>query len=337
MKHDFIQNRSLPGSALVRCVALVGALSASVATLNSASDIPASIRFLRPLHLDVKMRVDSQRDISLRLDPSMEPVGQQLDTHQMWKLDQIRREIPQKFRVLQNLFPRQIAEYLLREGVALPEPGTSQLDALAPNVSAEIATRIAERYLTEPLPSGLTEDQARVRSEFVSAAAAMLPAEQAALRPVLESCARYSDPDFGTAKKTSTFLALKKQYSPYKDVPMTVAGDTLILGGKVVTERLSADAAVAGRSAEQFAYARRAEIARDLAQWRAAQISGEAYAGTIKSFLNDPRLAEFTPEEVHRAYARIFGRDLKTDIAADRMAAKAGKPVTYLEVMASAH
>ena len=55
-----------------------------------------------------------------------------------------------------------------------------------------------------------------------------------------------------------------------------------------------------------------------LNHWRTAQITGNAYAGTIRSFLNDPRLAEFTPEEVSRAYQRVFGRDLKTDLEADR-------------------
>ena len=317
----------------LRIAALAAAMCVSTAALNSASDIPASVRFHRPLHLDVNLRVDSQHDISLRLDPSLEPIGQQLDSHQMWKLDQIRAEIPQKFRILQNMFPRQIAEYLLRGGSAVREP-VSYSDSSYPDDATDVAIRIAERYLSEPLPSGFTEEQLRARHAFITTAARNLPAEKAALRPVLESCARYSDPDFGTAKKTDIFLALKKQYSPYKDVAMSVVGDTLILGGRIVTERLRADAAVESRTPEQFAQARRSELTSDLAQWRAAQISGDAYAGTIKSFLKDPRLQDFTPEETHRAYARIFGRDLKTDIAADRLAAKEGKPITYAEMAA---
>jgi hypothetical protein len=282
----------------LRIAALVTAMSVSTAALNSASDIPESVRFLRPLHLDVKMRVDSQHDISLRLDPSLEPIGKQLDSHQMWKLDQIRTEIPQRFRILQNMFPRQISEYLLRQGIAAPTPApTPRFEPSPSDTSTEVAIRIAERYLSEPLPTGFTEEQLRARHAFITAAARNLPAEKAALRPVLESCARYSDPDFGTAKKTEIFLALKKQYSPYKEIAMSVVGDTLILGGRIVTERLRADAAVESRTPEQFAQARRAELAQDLAQWRAAQISGDAYAGTIKSFLNDPRLQDFTPEE----------------------------------------
>ena len=115
---------------------------------------------------------------------------------------------------------------------------------------------------------------------------------------------------------------------------MSVAGDTLILGGNVVSERLRTDAAIAGRTPEQNAAERRAELTQVLAQWRAAQVSGDAYAGTIKTFLEDPRLADFTPEEIHRAFARIFGRELKTDIAADRMATKEGRLVTCAELMA---
>ena len=150
---------------------------------------------------------------------------------------------------------------------------------------------------------------------------------------MLESCARYTDPDFSTVKKTNTFLTLKKQYSPFKDVAMSVAGDTLMIGGKIVSERLRADAAVAGQSVDLYAQERRAALARDLAAWREGQISGDAYAGTIKSFLSDPRLADFTPEETHRAYSRIFGRDLKMDINADRISAKEGRLVTYAEML----
>lgn len=319
-------------SPRLRLLAITTTFSVAMASQISAADIPESIRFLRPLHLDAKLRVDAQHDISLRLDPSLEPVGQQLDSHQMWKLDQIRAEIPQKFRLLQNMFPRQIAEYLLQRGGSAT-PSTPYLEAAPSEPSTDVAIRVAERYLSEPLATGFTEEQLRARHAFLAAAARNLSAENAALRPVLESCARYTDPDFGTAKKTGIFLALKKQYSPFQDISMSIAGDTLILGGKIITERLRADAAIESRTPEQFAQTRRAQMAGDLAQWRAAQISGDAYAGTIKSFLNDPRLADFTPEETHRAYARIFGRELKTDLAADRLAAKEGHPVTYAEML----
>jgi hypothetical protein len=71
-----------------------------------------------------------------------------------------------------------------------------------------------------------------------------------------------------------------------------------------------------------------------LAHWRTGQITGNAYAGSIRTFLNDPRLSEFTPEEVSRAYLRVFGRDLKTDIEADRVAARLGHPITYNQLRA---
>ena len=289
MKH------TLPhASSPIRLLAVAAAMFVSTAALNTASEIPESLRYFRPVNLDVKMRVDSGHDISLRLEPSQEPIGRQLDTDQMWKLDQIRAELPQRFRLLQNMFPRQIAEYLLRQGFTTS--GSEKETA-----SDEAAPRVAGRRVSETL-----------QADFVF------------------------DSDFDSTKKAKVFLALKKHYNPYREVSMTVAGDTLILGGKVVTDRLRTDASIAGQTPEQYAYARRAELSRDLAEWRAAQISGEAYAGTIKSFLNDPRLTEFTPEETHRAYARIFGRDLKTDVAADRIAAKEGRLVTYAEISASA-
>ena len=194
--------------------------------------------------------------------------------------------------------------------------------------------QIAERYLTEPQPSGFTEEQLAARREFVTNAAAKLPPENGALRAVLESCARSTDAEFGTEGKTRTFFALRKQYSPYKAMPMSVAGDTLLIGGKVVTERLRTDASIAGQTVDRYAQEKHTALTRALEEWRAGQISGDAYAGTIKSFLNDPRLRGFTPEEIHRAYQRIFGRDLKTDIQADRVSAKEGRPVTYAELAA---
>ena len=340
MKHTSPESKSIhvhphPRRFARGAAALLAVIFLPGAALNHAADFHEGIvsvrRDLSPVvNLDVKMRVDAQHDISLRLEPSAEPLGQQLDTHQMWKLDQIRAEIPERFRLLQRLFPRQIAEYLLRQGTgAPPAAGETSRDG-----SAQVAMRIAERYLTEPQPAGFSDEQLHARREFIAKAAASLPAENAALRAVLESCARHPDADFGTVEKTSAFLALKKNYSPYQTVPMSVAGDTLLIGGKVVTERLRTDASVAARTPEQFAQEKYAALTRELAEWRAGQISGDAYAGTIKSFLNDPRLAGFTPGEIHRAYLRIFGRELKTDLDADRLSAKEGRAVTYAELLA---
>ncbi len=326
---------SLHQSRSPQCAALLlAAISFSGAARNHAAEIPDNIvtirREITPSgNLDVKMRIDAQHDISLRLEPSTEPLGQQLDSHQMWKLDQIRTEAPERFRLLQRLFPRQIAEYLLRQGKGA-SPGTADTSR---DGTVQVAMQIAERYLTEPQPAGFTEEQVLARREFIANTAAKLPAENAALRRVLES-ARYADSDFGTERKTNTFLALKKQYSPYKAVAMSLAGDTLIIGGKVITDRLRTDASVAGQTVDRYAQGKYAALTRELEEWRAGQISGDAYAGTIKSFLNDPRLAGFTPDEIHRAYSRIFGRELKTDIAADHLSAKEGRPVTYAEMLA---
>ena len=314
---------------------LLAAISSIGVAPNRASEFSDNIvtirREITPSgNLEVKMNIDAQHDISLRLEPSTEPLGQQLDSHQMWKLDQIRAEAPERFRLLQRLFPRQIAEYLLRQGKST-SAGTADTSR---DGAVQVAMQIAERYLTEPQPAGFTEEQVLARREFIANAAAKLPSENVALRRALESSARYADSDFGTERKTNTFLALKKQYSPYKAVPMSLAGDTLIIGGKVVTDRLRTDASVAGQTVDRYAQGKYAAITRELEEWRAGQISGDAYAGTIKSFLNDPRLAAFTPEEIHRAYQRIFGRDLKTDIAADHLSAKEGRPVTYAELAA---
>ena len=319
--------------------ALFAAFFVSTSVFVSAAEIPEHIvAFRHDLspggNLDVKMSIDAQHDLSLRLEPSTEPLGQQLNTHQMWKLDQIRAEAPDRFRIIQRLFPRQIAEYLLRQGTATTTAGQA---SAARDSASEAAMQIAARYLTEPMPRGFTEEQLQARREIVSAAVAKLPPGNSPLRAVLDRCARDADPDFSSAKKAGLFLTLRKQYSPFNDPTMSVAGDTLMIGGKVVSERLRTDAAVAGQSIEQFAQSRRAAVVRELAQWREGQISGDAYAGTIKSFLNDPRLADFSPAEIHAAYARIFGRDLKTDIAADRLAAKEGRLVTYAEMMAAGH
>ena len=319
-----------------QCTALVLAAISSIGIAPArASEFSDNIVTLRREitpsgNLDVKMNIDARHDISLRLEPSTEPLGQQLDTHQMWKLDQIRAEAPERFRLLQRLFPRQLAEYLLRQGKGTPLPaGDASRDG-----SLQVAMQIAQRYLTEPQPAGFTEEQLLARRDFIANAAEKLPSDETTLRGVLESCARQTDADFGTERKTSAFFALKKQYSPYQAVPMSVAGDTLMIGGRVVTDRLRTDASIAGQTVDRYAQEKYAALTRELAEWRAGQISGDAYAGTIKSFLKDSRLRGFTPDEVHRAYQRIFGRDLKIDIDADRLSAKEGRPVTYAELAA---
>ena len=145
----------------------------------------------------------------------------------------------------------------------------------------------------------------------------------------LEQASQYEDPDFNSPEKASAFLGLKTGYSPYRRVAMAIVGDVLRVDGSIVTEHLAADAAAAGQLPEEYAHRYYLRYSQALDYWRSSQVTGNAYAGTIRRFLNDPRLSEFTPEEVSRAYQRVFGRDLKTDLEADRIAARLGHPVTY--------
>lgn len=289
-------------------------------------ELPESIAVLRhagPLHLGLRA---AAQDVSLSLEPhyTTQTLGDRLTTTQVEKLDRIRTAAPDKFEILQTLFPRQIAEYLLRTDLRVAPP------ASADDPVQRLVLEIAGDYLSAPTPV-LNEEQQRARGEFLEAALGRAP-QDSGLRMVLQSAARYQDADFGSPAKANAFLALQNKYSPYKPVGMSRVGDTLSIGGQVVTDRLATDAAKAGRTADQLASERYDALCRELAHWRDAQLTGNAYAGTIKSFLSDPRLATFTPEEIHRAYHRVFGRELKIDLEADGLAAQLGHPVTYLEL-----
>ncbi|GEM_PF-5040508 len=294
-----------------------------------AADLPMSIATLRQAGpLNIELRTNAAHDVSLYLEPqyTTQTLGDRLTTEQIARLDQVRAEAPEKFEILQCLFPRQIAEYLLRTNA------TAAPVAPADDAVQRLVLEIAGDYLTKPMPGDFTEGQRHARREFLQTALTKLPVEQGDLRNVIESAARYEDPDFGTTEKTNAFLALQNQYSPFKPVGMSLIGDTLSINGKIVTEQLGRDAASARRDPEQLAFDRYNALCREFTRWRDGQLTGNAYAGTIKSFLNDPRLATFTPEEIHRAYRRVFGRDLKIDLQADRVAAQTGHPITYNEL-----
>jgi hypothetical protein len=273
------------------------------------------------------MRTDAGHDVHLRLDTqdTTQDLGHNLTTEQIEKLDTIRAEAPDKYQILSALFPRQIAEFLLR---------TPSRTAPAPADDAiqRIVWEIASDYISQPQNSGLTEDQRRARADFVAASLQSLPPQPAPIQHLLEQASHYEDPDFDSAEKTNTFLVLKDWYSPYRHIGMSIMGDTLRIDGATVTEHLSADAAAARLPMEEYADACYKKYSAALDQWRTGQVTGNAYAGTVRRFLNDPRLAEFTPEEVSRAYQRVFGRDLRTDLEADRIAAKLGHPVTYNDI-----
>jgi hypothetical protein len=280
------------------------------------------------------MRTNAGSDVHLQFDtdyPTQDP-GDRLSDEQIANIDTIRAEAPDKYQVLSSLFPQQIAEFLLRT----PSAGASSSAAPAPAPADDAVQRalweIASDYISQPENPSFTEGQRRARADFIKASLESLPPQPAPIQHLLEQASQYEDPDFSSPEKASTFLVLKDGYSPWRRVGMSIMGDTLRIDGAVVTGRLSTDAAAAGLTTEEYAddYYNRYTLA--LNRWRAAQITGNAYAGTIRTFLNDPRLAEFTPGEVSRAYERVFGRDLKTDIEADRIAARLGHPVTYAQL-----
>jgi hypothetical protein len=291
-------------------------------------DIPASVQDLRQAGpLDVRMRTDTGRDVHLRLDQqySTQTLGDRLTEEQIEKLDAIRAEAPDKYHILACLFPQQIAEFLLRS----PRPAGI---APADDPLQRMVWEIGAQYLSQPDNPGFSDQQRRARADFIQAALKTLPPQPPAIQHLLEQAGQYQDPDFDSPVKADTFMVLRDWYSPYRPVTMAIMADVLRIGGVVVTEHLSAAAAAAGQTPEQYANHCYDRVSRALDRWRNGQVTGNAYAGSIHSFLNDPRLADFTPEEVSRAYRRVFGRDLRTDLEADRIAARLGHPVTYTEL-----
>jgi hypothetical protein len=308
-------------------------LSALVAPLLPASaqqDIPPAVQAVRQAGpLDIQLRTDTGRDIHLRFDEQYptQDLGDRLTSEQIEKLETIRAEAPDKYQILSCLFPRQIAEFLLRAP-------SSPSQAPADDALQRIVWEIASDYISQPENPSFTEGQRRARADFIRASLQSLPPQPAPIQHLLEQASQYEDPDFNSPEKADTFLALNDWYSPYRPVGMSIIGDTLCIDGAVITEHLAADAAAARQPVEQYAYRYYGNYSRALDHWRFGQITGNAYAGTIRRFLNDPRLAEFTPEEVSRAYQRVFGRDLKTDLEADLVTARLGHPVTYNQLRA---
>jgi len=307
-------------------VAAVLIATGSPAVANAQQDLPPAVQAVRQAGpLDLQLRTDAGRDVNLRMDTqySTQPLGTHLTDEQIEKLDTIRSQAPDKYQILSSLFPRQIAEFLLR---APSSPG-----AVAPADDAiqRAVWEIASDYISQPENPSFSESQRRARADFIKSSLRALPPQPEPIQHLLEQASQDEDPDFSSPEKASTFLCLKDWYSPYRNIGMSIVGDTLRIDGAIVTERLSADAAASGQSLEQYADTYYNRYTQALEHWRYGQITGNAYAGSIRRFLNDPRLAEFTPEEVSRAYQRVFGRDLKTDLEADQVAARLGHPVTY--------
>ena len=318
-------------SAIAAAVFALGALLPACGQEN----IPPQVRNLSQASaLDIQLRTDTARDVHLRLDKeyATQDLGDRLTTEQLEQLDTIRAEAPDKYQILASFFPSQIAEFLLRA----PSRGASPDWSIPPadDPIQRLLWEIAADYIGRPQNRAMTESQLRARADFVRASLQSLPAQPAPIQQVLERASHYEDPDFGSSEKTGAFLGLQGGYSPYRRVAMSIAGDTLRVDGWVITGHLGAVAAAAGQSPEQYAYGYYNRYSQALAYWRTSQITGNAYAGSIRRFLNDPRLADFTPEEVARAYWRVFGRDLGTDLEADRIAARLGHPVTYSQIRA---
>jgi hypothetical protein len=311
-------------------VSALVAICTAGSILHAQQDVPAPVREIQQAGpLDIQMRTDTGRDVHLRLDQqySTQTLGNRLTTEQIEKLDTIRAEAPDKYQILSCLFPEQIAEFLLRTP-------SSKTTSPADDAVQRLVWEIASDYISQPENPSFSENQRRARADFIKASLQSLPPQPAPVQHLLEQASQYEDPDFDSSQKANTFLVLKDWYSPYRSVGMSIAGDTLSIDGSIVTEHLSSAAAAAGQTPEQYAENYYNRYAQALNRWRSAQVTGNAYAGSIRRFLNDPRLADFTPEEVSRAYERVFGRDLKTDLEADRVAARLGHPVTYSQLRA---
>jgi len=325
-----MKGRGSPFPVLAIAAACVGAGLCPGA--SAQEEIPSAVQQLRQGGpLDIQMRTDTGRDVHLRLETqyTTQELGTSLTTEQVENLKAIRAEAPDKYKILSCLFPRQIAEFLLRTASSSPTAGQA---VPADDAVQRLVWEIGADYISEPEKRSFTDGQRRARADFVKASLDYLPPQPAPIQHLLEQAGQYEDPDFGSPAKTRTFLALKDWYSPYRQIGMSIVGDVLRVDGGVVTGHLTADAAAAGQSLEQYAYNCRGRYAQALDYWRFSQVTGNAYAGSIRRFLNDPRLAEFTPGEVSRAYRRVFGRDLKTDLEADRVAARLGHPVTYSQL-----
>jgi hypothetical protein len=279
---------------------------------------------------DIHIPTDAGNDVHLKLDPqyTTQDFGRQLSTEQIEKLDTIRSEAPSKYQILSALFPEQIAEFLMRT------PSTAGPAAPADDPVARMVWQIASDYISQPESGGFTDSQLQARADFIHASLQTLPPQPPAIQHILEQASQVQDRDFDSPEKTLIFNGLKNWYSPYRQVSMSIIGDTLRIDDRIVTNHLSDAAAAADLSPEQYAYTYYARYNKALADWRSAQLSGNAYAGTIRRFLNDPRLSDFSPEEIARAYQRVFGRDLKTDLQADALSARLGHPITYNDLRA---
>jgi hypothetical protein len=249
-----------------------------------SDDMPSGLSTLcqgGPLNID--LRTDTGRDVHLEWDTFYitQTLGARLSTEQIEKLDLLRTEAPEKFGLLQHLYPQQFAEYFLRTKMR----GVSAIPTQAAN--APITLQFA--------PADFDAPELSRRAPAVAVRSG-----------------KNADPDFESPRKAEIFRALKKQYSPFRSIGMTLVGDTLSIDGKIITETLRADAAAAGKTPEEYADARYARAREILARQMRGEIRDRACAATMLAFLKDSRLASFTTAEKQQAFRRIFGRDLQS-------------------------
>src|SRR5438093_317159 len=144
-------------------MAFVAASLGRGSSMAETAHLPESIAVLRHAGpLNITLRTNLARDVSLNFEPqyTTQSMGDRLTSEQMEKLDRIRAEAPNKFEILQTLFPRQIAEYLLRSeapGAAAPIDDSVQ----------RLVLEVAGEYLTQPLAGNFSDGQRRARREFL--------------------------------------------------------------------------------------------------------------------------------------------------------------------------
>jgi len=260
-------------------IAAACALSAGAVRNGLASELPESLSTLRQGGgMNIVVPTDYGREVSLQLDTSYttQTLGELLTTTQIEKLDTIRREAPEKFALIAQLYPHYAAEYFLRTRTPAAAPATAQ-EAVPTTVV------VSPRSISTP--------------------------SQVSQPPVVAAEAR--TPDFLSPQKNNAFLALRKQYSPYRSPTMSMVGDTLSIDGRIITEKLHADAAAAGMPPEDFAEGFYNRICRALARQRAGDLRDVVSAQSMLNFLKDARLAAFSPEEKQIVFQRVFRRDLR--------------------------
>lgn len=268
-----------------------------------ATDLPLSIATLRhagPAKLCIQ--TNTGREVTLELDPFYitQTFGNRLTSVQMEKLSIICVEAPEKFDMLARLFPQHIAEYLIRTNLYAVAAGDAAISdrqwfhessgtstdtlAAARSGSGGARTRTSRQASTVP---GAPGAGSQPRGD---AAAAAVPA---------------GGISSSISARAATLRALQDEYRMPRSVGMSLSGNTLTIGGRVVTDAVRMQAAALRVTPEVFADRCLRAARRALAKHRTER---------IRAFVSDPRLAGWTPEEIFEAYVGIFGREFVPEL-----------------------